>query len=111
MDPKNNTALSQIKTQITSQQGVETAEQELARLRLENAVLKETQVKPKTDHGCKLNDSGTVSFYAGGRYPVSLYLEAWLRVIENISHIEQFVKANKDEMVRRSNVKFGKVGA
>lgn len=70
----------------------ETPEQELARLRAENATLKATKT-PKSLY-CKVSEKGGLSVYGLGRFPVTLYKEQWLRLIDFIEFIRTFIKEN-----------------
>src|SRR5881296_2795311 len=71
----------------------ETAEQELARLRRENAQLRVA----KAERGaltCKVTPKGGVSVYGMGRWPVTLYRDQWERLLAQSDHIIAFIEAN-----------------
>lgn len=74
-------------------QVVETAEQELARLRAENAALKLAKAKTATG-GMKVSEKGALSVYGLGRFPVTLYKSQWIKLIEQANAISEFIKAN-----------------
>jgi hypothetical protein len=66
-------------------------EQELARLRAENARLKNKSTSGLT---LKVSEKGAVSLYGMGRFPVTLYKEQWLRILANAPDIEAFIREN-----------------
>jgi hypothetical protein len=66
---------------------------ELARLRAENARLTElTKPKPLT---FKVSPKGGVSVYGVGRFPVTLYREQWVRVLDDAVKLRDFIEANR----------------
>jgi hypothetical protein len=73
----------------------ETAEQKLARLEAENRALKEqiSQRKP-SELRLKISEKGGLSVYGLGRFPVTLYKEQWLRLLERADEIKKFIEAN-----------------
>jgi hypothetical protein len=68
---------------------------ELERLRAENAQLKN---KDKGGISLKVSEKGAVSLYGMGRFPVTLYKEQWLRILENASEIEAFIRDNESRL-------------
>ncbi|HET9686289.1 MAG TPA: hypothetical protein VFP79_03815 [Pseudolabrys sp.] len=68
---------------------------ELARLRQENAALKK-----ETNSGMRLkvSEKGGVSVYGLGRFPVTLYKEQWLRLLDMADEIRAFIAANDAEL-------------
>jgi hypothetical protein len=65
---------------------------ELERLRSENAALK------KGASGgirMKVSEKGAVSVYGMGRFPVTLYKEQWLRLLDISDEIRSFIAANQ----------------
>ena len=65
---------------------------ELERLRSENAALK------KGASGgirMKVSEKGAVSVYGMGRFPVTLYKEQWLRLLDMSDEIRSFIAANQ----------------
>ena len=73
----------------------ETAEQKLARLEAENKALKEqvSQRKPG-ELRLKISEKGGLSVYGLGRFPVTLYKEQWVRLLERADEIKKFIEAN-----------------
>jgi hypothetical protein len=64
---------------------------ELARLRAENEALK-TQARRGTT--LKVSDKGGVSVYGLGRFPVTLYQEQWLKLLDMADEIRAFIRDN-----------------
>ena len=65
---------------------------ELERLRRENAALK----KGASDGiRMKVSEKGAVSIYGMGRFPVTLYKEQWLRLLNMSDEIRAFVDENE----------------
>ncbi len=66
---------------------------ELARLRAENAAL-----KARTVLTMKVGQAGGVSVYGMGRFPVTLYMSQWEKLLDNADEIRNFIAANKDRL-------------
>jgi hypothetical protein len=68
---------------------------ELERLRQENAALKK-----ETSSGMRLkvSDKGGVSVYGLGRFPMTLYKEQWLRLLDMADEIRAFIADNDAEL-------------
>ena len=68
---------------------------ELARLRQENAALKKG-----ADSGVrtKVSEKGAVSIYGMGRFPVTLYREQWLKLLDMSDDIRAFITANEAQL-------------
>ena len=64
---------------------------ELERLRNENAALKKGAA---TGISMKVSEKGAVSIYGMGRFPVTLYKEQWLKLLDMESEIRAFITAN-----------------
>jgi hypothetical protein len=73
----------------------ETPDEELARLRTENDAL-----KARTRRGTylKVSDKGGVSVYGLGRFPVTLYQEQWLKLLDMTDEIRVFIRENADRL-------------
>ena len=65
---------------------------ELERLRSENATLKKG-----TSDGIrmKVSEKGAVSVYGMGRFPVTLYKEQWLKLLNIAEEIRAFIAENE----------------
>jgi hypothetical protein len=68
---------------------------ELERLRAENEALKRTSSKGLS---LRISDKGGVSVYGLGRFPVTLYKEQWLRLLDMADDIRAFIKANESHL-------------
>ena len=65
---------------------------ELERLRNENAALK----KGASDGiRMKVSEKGGVSVYGMGRFPVTLYKEQWLKILDMSEEIRAFITENE----------------
>src|SRR5215831_11007135 len=68
---------------------------ELDRLRKENAALK----KGASDGlRIKVSEKGAVSVYGMGRFPVTLYKEQWLRLLNMSDEIRAFIAQNEAQL-------------
>lgn len=68
---------------------------ELERLRNENAALKKAQ---SGSTRIKVSDKGGVSVYGLGRFPVTLYKEQWLKLLNMADEIRSFIEANEPHL-------------
>jgi len=68
---------------------------ELDRLRKENEALKRG-----TSSGIrmKVSEKGAVSIYGMGRFPVTLYKEQWLKLLDMSADIRAFISANEAQL-------------
>jgi hypothetical protein len=46
----------------------------------------------------KVSDKGAVSVYGMGRFPVTLYKEQWLRLLDIADEIRAFIAANEEKL-------------
>jgi hypothetical protein len=68
---------------------------ELERLRRENAALK----KGASDGiRLKVSEKGAVSVYGMGRFPVTLYKEQWLKLLNMTDEIRAFIAENEPRL-------------
>jgi hypothetical protein len=68
---------------------------ELERLRAENSALKKTTAKGLS---LKVSEKGALSVYGMGRFPVTLYKEQWLKLLDLNDDIRAFIKANDAQL-------------
>ncbi|MBI5912176.1 MAG: hypothetical protein HY848_19780 [Betaproteobacteria bacterium] len=68
---------------------------ELERLRNENAALKKGAATGLT---MKVSEKGALSIYGMGRFPVTLYKEQWLKLLERSDDIRTFIAANEGRL-------------
>jgi hypothetical protein len=73
----------------------ETPEQKLARLEAENKALREQVDQRRPGQlRLKVSEKGGLSIYGLGRFPVTLYKEQWIRLLEHAEEIKSFLKEN-----------------
>jgi len=68
---------------------------ELERLRQENAALKKGAASGTR---LKVSEKGAVSVYGLGRFPVTLYKEQWLKLLDMSNDIRAFIAANEAQL-------------
>ncbi len=71
---------------------------ELERLRAENEALKAGGGKGVS---MKVSEKGAVSVYGLGRFPVTLYQEQWLKLLDLANDIRAFIKENEDRLKKK----------
>ena len=64
---------------------------ELERLRAENERLKQQKTRATS---LKVSEKGGVSVYGMGRFPVTLYKEQWLKLLDMAGEIRAFIAEN-----------------
>jgi hypothetical protein len=64
---------------------------EVERLRAENAALK---AKPGKSVSLKVSEKGGVSVYGLGRFPITLYQEQWIKLLDVGDEIRAFIIEN-----------------
>lgn len=69
---------------------------ELARLREENSRLKAPKAAKQIT--MKVADKGGLSVYGLGRFPVTLYKEQWIKLLEIADEIREFIANNEDRL-------------
>jgi hypothetical protein len=67
-------------------------EEEVKRLKDEIAVLKKEKLS------MKVSEKGCVSIYGINRFPVSLYKNQWLQILDNAEKIKEFIKENDSKL-------------
>jgi len=68
---------------------------ELERLRNENAALRKGAASGIT---MKVSEKGALSVYGMGRFPVTLYKEQWLKLLDLSDDIRTFIAANEGKL-------------
>jgi hypothetical protein len=68
---------------------------ELERLRKENAALKKGA---SSELRLKVSEKGAVSVYGMGRFPVTLYKEQWLKLLNMSDDIRAFITVNEAQL-------------
>jgi hypothetical protein len=46
----------------------------------------------------KVSEKGGVSVYGLWRFPVTLYYEQWIRLLDNVEQLRQFMEENKSSL-------------
>ena len=78
----------------------ETPEQKLARLEAENRALREQIEQRKPGQlRLKVSEKGALSVYGLGRFPVTLYKEQWIRLLDYAEEMRSFIKKN-DQLLK-----------
>jgi hypothetical protein len=73
-------------------------EKELERLRAENAALKGRAARGVT---LKVSEKGGVSVYGLGRFPVTLYQEQWLKLLDMTDDIRAFIREHEAKLKKK----------
>jgi hypothetical protein len=68
---------------------------ELERLRNENAALKKGAA---SGISMRVSEKGALSVYGMGRFPVTLYKEQWLKLLDMADDIRKFISANDAQL-------------
>ena len=71
---------------------------ELERLRKENEALKKGA---SSNIRMKVSEKGAVSIYGMGRFPVTLYKEQWLKLLDRSAEIRAFIAANEAQLKKK----------
>jgi len=50
----------------------------------------------------KVSEKGGVSVYGLGRFPVTLYYEQWIRLLDQADQIREFLEENKNQLKRKN---------
>ena len=67
----------------------------MERLRSENERLKGQRARGVS---LKVSEKGGVSVYGLGRFPVTLYMEQWTRLLDMADEIRTFIKENDSKL-------------
>ena len=68
---------------------------ELERLKAENEALKSRGPRSTS---IKVSEKGAVSIYGLGRFPVTLYKEQWLKILDMVDEIRKFINQNDNKL-------------
>ncbi len=71
---------------------------ELERLKAENAALKARGSKGVS---MKVSEKGAVSVYGLGRFPVTLYQEQWLKLLDMSDDIRAFIQEHQAQLKKK----------
>jgi hypothetical protein len=75
---------------------------ELERLRAENAALKSKSARPVY---LKVSEKGGLSVYGLGRFPITLYQEQWLKLLDMGDEIRAFINEHAAELKTKEPAK------
>jgi hypothetical protein len=73
--------------------------EELERLRAENALLKKERQRGVS---LKVSEKGGVSVYGLGRFPLTLYQEQWMKLLDMAQDIRTFIQQHEPELKRKT---------
>ena len=75
-------------------------QEELEKLRAENDILKKKQEQSARGRelSLKVSQKGAVSLYGMGRFPVTLYKEQWVRLLDFSEQIRKFISDHEGEL-------------
>jgi hypothetical protein len=73
--------------------------EELERLKAENQALK---AKTTRATSIRVSEKGGVSVYGLGRFPVTLYKEQWLKLLDMAEEIKSFIAENEGKLKTKS---------
>lgn len=76
------------------------SQDELERLRAENARLKQQAVKAGA-LSFRVSEKGAVSVYGLGRFPVTLYQEQWDKLLGHADELRGFIEANRASLKKK----------
>jgi hypothetical protein len=71
---------------------------ELEKLKAENEALK---ARGSRGVSLKVSEKGAVSVYGMGRFPVTLYQEQWLKLLDMADEIRTFIKDNEAKLKKK----------
>ena len=78
-----------------------TLTQDALRIRQLEAQIAAMKLAAQRSIKLKVTDKGGVSIYGLGRFPVTLYASQWERLIQEVPHIEAFLRENADSLARK----------
>lgn len=78
----------------------ETVQQQIARLTAENAALK-AKAAARSVISFKVSEKGGLSVYGLGRFPVTLYVGQWERLLGKVEDLKAFITENASTLSRK----------
>jgi len=67
-------------------------------LKAKIAELEKAQGRKRGNLDYKVSEKGGVSVYGLGRFPVTLYYEQWIRLLDQSDQIREFMEENKSRL-------------
>lgn len=74
---------------------------ELERLKKENEALKAQSKAKPGQFSMKVSEKGALSIYGMGRFPVTLYQEQWVKLLDHAEEIRAFIAANAGALKKK----------
>lgn len=59
---------------------------------------KQVQGRKRGSLDFKVSEKGGVSVYGLGRFPVTLYYEQWIRLLDQVEQLRSFLEENKSQL-------------
>jgi hypothetical protein len=63
---------------------------------------KQSGSRKKGELEFRVSEKGAVSVYGMGRFPVTLYYEQWIRLLESAEPLREFLEENKSKLKMKS---------
>src|SRR6516164_2699087 len=83
-------------TPIHPRRGNAMAEPTYEELKAQLAALQEkVRTRQRRAVDFKVSEKGAVSVYGLGRFPVTLYYEQWVRLLDHVDQLREFLEENK----------------
>lgn len=80
-------------------QSAEQLQAEIEKLKAENNALKsEKKSSGMKEISFKIGEKGGLSVYGLGRFPVTLYKEQWIKLLDKSNDIRDFLNSNADKL-------------
>jgi hypothetical protein len=95
-------SLSKFESERTNQENQVSTEDEL-RAELERVKAENEALKARGSKGIsmKVSEKGAVSVYGLGRFPVTLYQEQWLKLLDMADDIRGFITENEGRLKKK----------
>lgn len=78
------------------------AEPTYEELKAKVAELEKKQTRQRGALEFRVSEKGAVSVYGMGRFPVTLYYEQWVRLLEAAPQLKEFLEENKGKLKLKS---------
>ena len=117
MSPSKNTAALAVLAPVTPEPSpvtttpggaseADTLRAAIEALRAENELLKlKATAQSHQGLSIRVSQSGAVSIYGLGRFPVTLYKEQWLRLLDIAPELKAFITANESKLTTKEQSK------
>ncbi len=74
-------------------------QREIEKLKLENATLK---MKKEKEITFKVSEKGGLSVYGLNRFPVTLYKDQWIKLLDKKEEIIEFIEDHEDDLISKN---------